>query len=84
MDESKSQVFRCYVRKRPGFDVEAQGLGYGGQLLCFAAARCPRPTLWVLSSNQFAYDWYCREGFRPTGAEKPLSGGLLERELRRE
>ena len=21
-----SQVFRCYVRKRPGFDVEAQGL----------------------------------------------------------
>jgi len=26
MDESKSQVFRCYVRKRPGFDVEAQGL----------------------------------------------------------
>ena len=22
----KSQVFRCFVRKRPGFDVEAQGL----------------------------------------------------------
>ena len=22
----KSQVFRCYVHKRPGFDVEAQGL----------------------------------------------------------
>ena len=21
-----SQVFRCFVRKRPGFDVEAQGL----------------------------------------------------------
>ena len=63
---------------------ERQGSGYGGQLLCFAAARCPRPTLWVLGSNQFAYDWYCREGFRPTGAEKPLSGGLLERELRRE
>ena len=21
-----SQVFRCYVNKRPGFDVEAQGL----------------------------------------------------------
>ncbi len=38
MDQSKSQVFRCYVRKRPGFDVEAQGqlrnlreqLGIGG------------------------------------------------------
>ena len=26
MDQSKSQVFRCYVRKRPGFDVEAQAL----------------------------------------------------------
>ncbi len=26
MDQSKSQVFRCYVRKRPGFDVEARGL----------------------------------------------------------
>ena len=38
MDQSKSQVFRCYVRKRPGFDVEARGqlrdlreqLGIGG------------------------------------------------------
>ena len=63
---------------------ERQGLGYGGQLLCFAAARCPRPTRWVLSSNQFAYEWYRREGFRPTGVDKPLSGGLFERELRRE
>ena len=26
MNQSKSQVFRCFVRKRPGFDVEAQGL----------------------------------------------------------
>lgn len=26
MNQSKSQVFRCFVRKRPGFDGEAQGL----------------------------------------------------------
>ena len=26
MNQNKSQVFRCFVRKRPGFDVEAQGL----------------------------------------------------------
>ena len=26
MSETTSQVFRCYARKRPGFDVEAQGL----------------------------------------------------------
>ncbi len=26
MNQSKSQVFRCFVRKRAGFDVEAQGL----------------------------------------------------------
>ena len=26
MKQSKNQVFRCYVYKRPGFDVEAQGL----------------------------------------------------------
>ena len=26
MNQSKSQVFRCFVRKRPGFDVEAQAL----------------------------------------------------------
>ncbi len=26
MNQSKSQVFRCFVRKRPGFDVEARGL----------------------------------------------------------
>ncbi|MDE6280660.1 MAG: phosphoribosylformylglycinamidine synthase, partial [Oscillospiraceae bacterium] len=26
MNQNKSQVFRCFVRKRPGFDVEAPGL----------------------------------------------------------
>ena len=26
MNQNKSQVFRCFVRKRPGFDVEARGL----------------------------------------------------------
>ena len=26
MSETTNQVFRCYARKRPGFDVEAQGL----------------------------------------------------------
>ena len=26
MNQSNSQVSRCFVQKRPGFDVEAQGL----------------------------------------------------------
>ena len=26
MSETTSQVFRCFVRKRPGFDVDAQAL----------------------------------------------------------
>ena len=26
MNQTNSQVFRCYVHKRPGFDVEARGL----------------------------------------------------------
>lgn len=60
---------------------EAQGRGCGTRLLRFAVSRCRRPRLWVLSSNQFAYDWYIRSGFIPTGKKKVLSDSLFEREL---
>lgn len=60
---------------------QAQGRGCGTQLLRFAVSRCRRPRLWVLSSNQFAYDWYIRSGFIPTGKKKELSAALFEREL---
>ena len=60
---------------------EKQGRGYGTALLRFAMSKCRRPTLWVLNSNQRAYQWYERKGFVPTGAEKPLSGALYECEM---
>ena len=60
---------------------EAQGRGFGSKLLQFALSRCRRPRLWVLSSNQFAYDWYIRRGFIPTGNKKELSNELFEQEL---
>lgn len=61
---------------------EKQGQGYGTALLRFAISKCRKtPTLWVLSNNSNAYNWYRRCGFIPTGVEKPLSDALCEREL---
>ncbi len=61
---------------------ERQGRGYGRALLRFAIARCESPRLWVLSTNDFAYSWYLRSGFFPTGAVQRLSDTLFEREMR--
>lgn len=60
---------------------EKQRRGYGRRLLHFAMAQCQRPALWVLSSNQAAYNWYIKEGFIRTGVEKSLSDTLSEVEM---
>jgi len=56
--------------------------GCGLQLLSFAVKRCVRhPHLWVLSSNRAALRLYGKFGFRPSGREEPLIGGVSEIEM---
>lgn len=62
---------------------EAQGCGYGSQLLEFAVSQCDStPTLWILSSNVRAQAFYQKRGFRLTGKTKQLSDELFEMEMK--
>lgn len=60
---------------------EKQGLGYGRELLRFVMSQCSHPRLTVLNTNEFAYGWYLREGFIPSGVVKTLSDALSEIEM---
>lgn len=60
-----------------------QKKGYGTQLLQYALGQCNDvPTLWVLNTNQRAYDLYQRNGFLETGNRKALQLGMYEIEMR--
>ena len=49
------------------------GKGYGARLLKCALGQCDDvPTLWVLNTNQRAYDLYLHNGFQETGNRKEL------------
>lgn len=61
--------------------TEEQGKGYGTALLEYAISLCQSPTLWLLSTNERAHQLYSRMGFRPTGAEHPLSPQIHEVEM---
>ena len=58
------------------------GKGYGTRLLKCALGQCDDvPTLWVLNTNQLAYDLYLRNGFRETGNRKELKPEMCEIEM---
>lgn len=63
---------------------DAQGNGYGTELLQFAMRQCSgTPILWILENNQRAYALYFKHGFRETGKKNRLSETLSEIELER-
>lgn len=60
---------------------EKQGRGYGRQLLHHVVAQCPHARLTVLNANKFAYEWYLKNHFIPSGIKIPLSDTLWEIEM---
>ncbi len=58
------------------------GKRYGTRLLKYALGLCDNvPTLWVLNTNQRAYDLYLRNDFRETGNRKELKLEMYEIEM---
>ena len=61
---------------------EAQGKGYGTELLRYAVSQCSGvPTLWILENNDRAAALYRRRGFAETGRRKAVTRGLDEVEF---
>ena len=59
-----------------------QRKGYGSILLEYAISRCSSdPTLWIISTNDRARNFYLKHGFRPTGHELKRSSSMTEIEL---
>lgn len=61
---------------------QRQGGGYGTVCVQFAIKQSHRLRLTVLSTNTAAIALYEKNGFRFTGNDIPLRGGLWEREMR--
>ena len=63
---------------------EAQGQGFGTELLLFAIHKCDGvPCLWILDSNQRAQALYERYGFCLTGRKNSITDALSELEMKR-
>lgn len=63
---------------------EAQGRGFGMELLLFAIEKCDSvPCLWILDNNQRAQALYERHGFRLTGRKNSITDTLSELEMKR-
>ena len=61
---------------------DKQNMGYGTQLLQYAADQCAgTPTLWILENNTNAERLYRRMGFRKTGRKNTIADGLDEIEF---
>ena len=59
-----------------------QRKGYGSSLLEYAISRCSAdPTLWIISTNVRARNFYLKHGFRATGQELKRSSSMTEIEL---
>lgn len=63
---------------------EAQGQGFGTELLLFAIQKCDGvPCLWILDNNQRAQALYERYGFCLTGRKNSITDALSELEMKR-
>lgn len=59
-----------------------QHKGYGTKLLHYAELLCKdNPTLWILSNNDIAKNFYKKNGYNFTGKENSLNGSLSELEM---